>query len=465
VDLSALDYRVPPSAIAQAPAEPREAARLLVVDRATGALSDRVFRDLPDLLRKGDCVVVNDSRVIPARVFAEDDGGRRVELLFVEPQAPERWRALVRPGRRCRTGVELRAGGEGGPRLRVAAVEPDGVRVIERLDGTIAELLATHGLPPLPPYIARHEKPDLEDRDRYQTVYARPAGSIAAPTAGLHFSKELLGELALRGVEVHRVTLHVGPGTFRPIKAGRVEDHVVPPERAIVSADTALAVNLALADGRRVVAVGTTATRTLESAVDSVGVVRPFDGHASLTIHPGYRFRVVDVLLTNFHLPRSSLLSLVFAFAGREVVLRAYAHAIETGYRFYSYGDAMLIATGGGRLIDVGGSPRLPPTPPSAEPPSSATPVPPVAPGRRKSTTSRRRTRRAGGSAIVPSRVVADVGPSAAGAMVPAPAREVRVDPAGETAPHSHREARRDGAGDGAANGVGEARPDARDVG
>ncbi len=295
MDLSELEYRLPPGAIAQTPAEPREAARLLVVDRATGGLSDHVFRDLPELLRTGDCLVVNDSRVIPARVFAEDDGGRRIELLFVEPLAPDRWRALVRPGRRCRARVELRAGGEGGgARLRVAEVEPDGVRVIERLDGTIGELLATHGLPPLPPYITRHEKPGLEDSERYQTIYARTAGSIAAPTAGLHFSKDLLARLAQRGVEVHRVTLHVGPGTFRPIKAGRVEDHVVPPERAVVTPDTALAVNLALADGRRVVAVGTTATRTLESAVDSIGVVRPLDGHASLTIHPGYRFRVVE---------------------------------------------------------------------------------------------------------------------------------------------------------------------------
>ena len=333
--------------------------------------------------------------MIPARVFVEDAGGRRIELLFVEALAPERWRALVRPGRRCRARVELRASGEGGARLRVAAVEPDGVRVIERLDGTIGDLLATHGLPPLPPYIARHEKPGPEDAGRYQTVYARDPGSIAAPTAGLHFSEEVLARLAQRGVEVHRVTLHVGAGTFRPIKSRRVEEHSVPPERAVVSGDTALAVNLALADGRRVVAVGTTATRTLESAVDSTGVVRPLDGYASLTIHPGHRFRVVDTLLTNFHLPRSSLLSLVCAFAGRDRILRAYAHALEAGYRFYSYGDAMLVSVGkeaaGSWVVEVGGTPRLPPTPPSAEPPSPATPVVPSTPRRRKSTTPRRR--------------------------------------------------------------------------
>jgi S-adenosylmethionine:tRNA ribosyltransferase-isomerase len=386
VDLSELDYPLPPSAIAQTPAEPREAARLLVLDRTTGALSDHVFLDLPDLLRKGDCLVINDSRVIPARVFAEDAGGRRIELLFVEALAPERWRALVRPGRRCRARVELRVGGGSGAHLRVAAVEPDGVRVIERLDGTIGDLLKTHGLAPLPPYIARHEKPAPEDAGRYQTVYARDPGSIAAPTAGLHFSREVLSRLAERGVEVHRVTLHVGAGTFRPIKGRRVEEHVVPPERAVVSGDTALAVNLALADGRRVVAVGTTATRTLESAVDSTGVVRPLDGHASVTIHPGHRFRVVSALVTNFHLPRSSLLSLVCAFAGREAILRAYEHALAEGYRFYSYGDAMLV------LTNVGGSPRFPPTPPSAEPPSATASAAPSARPRRKSTTPRRRS-------------------------------------------------------------------------
>jgi S-adenosylmethionine:tRNA ribosyltransferase-isomerase len=343
VDLAELDYPLPPSAIAQTAAEPREAARLLVIHRATGHLSDHVVRELPDLLRAGDCLVVNDSRVIPARVFAEDAGGRRIELLFVEPLTPERWRALVRPGRRCHARVELRAGGEGGARLRVASVEPDGVRVIERLDGPIEDLLRTQGLPPLPPYIERHAKPGPEDSERYQTVYARTPGSIAAPTAGLHFSEDLLARLRLRGVEVHRVTLHVGPGTFRPVKTARIEEHAVPPERVAVPDSTVHAITTARLEGRRVVAVGTTATRALESAADDSGALHALEGRAGLTIHPGHRFRVVDALLTNFHLPRSSLLSLVFAFAGRELVLRAYAHAVAAGYRFYSYGDATLI--------------------------------------------------------------------------------------------------------------------------
>ena len=343
MDLADLDYPLPPSAIAQTPAEPRESARLLVIDRTTGALDDRIVRDLPDLLRAGDCVVVNDSRVIPARVFAEDATGRRVELLFVEPLAPARWRALVRPGRRCRVGVSLTAGGEGGANLDIVGIDADGVRVIERLDGTIDELLRTQGLPPLPPYITRHAKPGPEDVERYQTVYAAAPGSIAAPTAGLHFSDDLLTRLRAREIEVHRITLHVGPGTFRPIKAAPVEDHVVTPERVAVPAETARAVNAARAEGRRVVAVGTTVTRALESGVDARGLLASGHGLAGLTIHPGYDFRVVDALLTNFHLPRSSLLSLVCAFAGRALVLRAYAHALTSGYRFYSYGDATLI--------------------------------------------------------------------------------------------------------------------------
>ena len=343
MELAELDYPLPPSAIAQTPAEPREAARLLVIDRAVAACTDHVVRDLPALLRPGDCLVVNDSRVIPARVFAADAAGRRTELLFVEPLSPVRWRALVRPGRRCRAGVTLDVGGEDAARLRIAAVDADGMRQIEREDGTIEDLLRTHGLAPLPPYIARHAKPGPEDVERYQTVYARPPGSIAAPTAGLHFSEDLLARLRARGIEIHRLTLHVGPGTFRPIKAARVEDHAVSPERAVVPEETARAVNAARAEGRRVVAVGTTVTRTLESAADEGGVVRRFDGLAQLTIHPGYRFRVVSALLTNFHLPRTSLLALVCAFAGRELVLRSYAHAVNAGYRFYSYGDATLI--------------------------------------------------------------------------------------------------------------------------
>ncbi|MBI4637526.1 MAG: tRNA preQ1(34) S-adenosylmethionine ribosyltransferase-isomerase QueA [Candidatus Rokubacteria bacterium] len=343
MDLAEFDYELPPSAIAQRPAPSRDGSRLLLIDRARGALEDHAFAALPDLLRPGDCLVVNDSRVIPARVLARDvASGRDVEVLFLEPEQAGRWWTLVRPGRRACPGTELAVGGAGGPRLRVAAVGSDGRRVVERLDGTIPELLDARGMPPLPPYIARHAAPSPEDRERYQTVYAEPPGSVAAPTAGLHFTQRLLDRLGARGVEVHALTLHVGVATFRPIRTRRVEAHVLPPERVSIPPAVAGAVNAARAEGRRVVAVGTTTTRALEAAAGA-GSVEPCQGAADLYIYPGYRFRVVDALLTNFHLPRTSLLVLVSAFAGRELILKAYRHAVGAGYRFYSYGDATLI--------------------------------------------------------------------------------------------------------------------------
>jgi len=343
VDLSELDYDLPSELIAQTPSPVRGASRLLAIDRARASFEDHVFAELPDLLRPGDCLVVNNSRVIPARVLARDAGGRAVELLFAAPLEGGRWRALVRPGRRCRAGVELVVGDAPESRLRIVGVEADGPRVVEPLGGTIEDLLDRHGQTPLPPYIRRFAAPTAEDRERYQTVYARPPGSIAAPTAGLHFTSGLLDALGRRGVEVLELTLHVGPGTFQPVKTERFEEHVVPPERAVISPSVADRVNRARAEGRRVIAVGTTTTRALESAGESDGRVRPLAAAASLTIVPGYRMRVVDGMLTNFHLPRSSLLALVAALAGRELILKAYGHAVRAGYRFYSYGDATLI--------------------------------------------------------------------------------------------------------------------------
>ena len=343
MDLAAFDYDLPPEAIAQAPAPDRDASRLLVIDRRHRCFADHVFADLPVLLRAGDCLVVNNSRVIPARVLARDGAGRRIELLFVEPAGGERWRALARPGRRTRPGVRLTVGEAPPARLRIVGVEPEGFRLVEREDGSIPDLLARHGRVPLPPYIRRFAAPDAVDAERYQTVYARPPGSVAAPTAGLHFTAALLDRLRERGVEVHELTLHVGPGTFRPITAEAVEAHVLPPERAVVPAAVAAAVNRARSEGRRVVAVGTTTTRALESAADPEGRVAPLEGAVDLYITPGYRFRVVDALITNFHLPRSSLLVLVSAFADRALILDAYRHAVKSGYRFYSYGDACLI--------------------------------------------------------------------------------------------------------------------------
>jgi len=343
VDVAGFDYPLPPEAIAQRPAERRDASRLLVLDRARRAWADRRFADLPDLLRPGDCLVVNDSRVLPARVIARDEAtGGEVELLFATPLTPTRWEALARPARRARPGARLSVA-DGACVFRVVGLGGDGARVMEPERGEILPLLERHGVPPLPPYIEHYAKPEAADRERYQTVYADPAGSVAAPTAGLHFTRALLGDIRGRGVEIHAITLHIGPATFRPIRAARIEDHRLPPEQARISPAVADAVNRARGEGRRVIAVGTTATRTLESAAGPDGRVRAWDGPVGLYITPGYRFAVIDALLTNFHVPRSSLLVLVSAFAGRELVLGAYRHALAAGYRFYSYGDAMLI--------------------------------------------------------------------------------------------------------------------------
>jgi S-adenosylmethionine:tRNA ribosyltransferase-isomerase len=343
VDVAEFDYRLPREAIAQEPAVRRDASRLLLVDRGRRAWSDHRFAELPDLLRAGDCLIVNDSRVIPARVIAAEAGtGATVELLFVSEHGPARWDVLGRPARRLRPGVRLIIG-DGAASVRVVERGELGARVVES-DSEILPLLERYGVPPLPPYITHHAKPGPTDWDRYQTVYAASAGSVAAPTAGLHFTPGLLDQLRARGVEIHALTLHVGPATFRPIRVPRVEDHRLPAERVRIAAPVAEAVNRARAEGRRTVAVGTTTTRALEGTVDPAGRVRAWDGPVDLYITPGHRFAVVDAMLTNFHLPRSSLLVLVAAFAGHDLVLDAYRHATDAGYRFYSYGDCMLLA-------------------------------------------------------------------------------------------------------------------------
>ena len=345
MDLAQFDYDLPPELIAQEPAEPRDAARLLAVDRASGAWEDRRFADLPALLRAGDCVVLNDSRVVPARLIGHlEPGGQTVELLMLGARGDGRWEALVRPGRRCRVGARVIVGA-GAARITIVGTAEGGVRAVSvEAPWSVAELLERHGLPPLPPYIDRHDAPKPEDRERYQTVYARRDGSVAAPTAGLHFTAALIDRLAAAGAELHYLTLHVGIGTFRPVRTARVEDHRLAAEEVEVPPATAEAVNRARAEGRRVIAVGTTTTRTLEWAADPSGRVCAGRGAADLFIVPGHRFRVVDALVTNFHLPRSTLLLLAAAFVGRERLLAAYRHAIAAGYRFYSYGDAMLVA-------------------------------------------------------------------------------------------------------------------------
>src|SRR3989449_3927399 len=300
MDLSLFDYELPQERIAQEPAEPRDASRLLVLDRGRPRWEDARFSDLPRWLRAGDCVVVNESRVIPARLLGLLEGeDTAVELLMVRALEGMRWEALVRPGRRLQVGARVSLA-HGAARVTVLDRRDEGIRVVEiEAPWPVKELLERHGLPPLPPYIARHDAPKPEDWERYQTVYARPPGSIAAPTAGLHFTPALLERLAAAGVEIHPITLHVGPGTFRPIRTAAFEAHRVAPRTADVPAPTAVTVNRARAEGRRIIAVGTTSTRALEWAADAAGLVQARRGEADVFIYPGCRVRVVDALVTN----------------------------------------------------------------------------------------------------------------------------------------------------------------------
>ncbi|GIW41308.1 MAG: S-adenosylmethionine:tRNA ribosyltransferase-isomerase [Candidatus Binatia bacterium] len=335
-DLEAYDYELPASSIAQRPLFRRDHARLLVLGR-TGAPGHFRVRDLPRLLRPGDLLVLNDTRVLPARLRARNVRGARVELLFVRTAGDGTWECLARPLRRARVGEELLLGGK--DRLRVERVE--GGRVFLRCELDVRDVLERYGEVPLPPYIRRSAEPD--DRERYQTVFARAPGSVAAPTAGLHFTEELFRKLALAGVRTAFLTLHVGPGTFLPIRERDIRRHRLEPEWVSVPEEVARAVDEAKRRGRRVVAVGTTTCRALESRAKPDGTVVAGEGWAERYLVPGERFFVVDALFTNFHLPRSSLLALVCAFAGRERVLAAYREALARGYRFYSYGDAMLV--------------------------------------------------------------------------------------------------------------------------
>jgi len=343
VDISEFDYELPPELIAQEPLPERDASRLLVLDRRTGGTSHHAFAELPELLAAGDLVVVNRSRVIPARLLGRRAKGGEAEILLVRDRGEGRWEAMVRPGRHLRPGQRVTIDEDLSVMVESEALDESGRRQVRLLSKRrdIEGALERCGHTPLPPYIRRPDRP--ADRERYQTVYARESGSVAAPTAGLHFTAALLTRLRERGVERAEVVLHVGPGTFQPVKAARVEDHRVAPEPYAVPLDTAAAVRSTQARGGRVVGVGTTTARTLESAAGSDGTVAAGEGETGLVIVPGHHFRVLDALLTNFHLPRSSLLLLVAAFAGREAVLRAYAEAVRLRYRFYSYGDAMLI--------------------------------------------------------------------------------------------------------------------------
>ena len=333
-------YNLPEELIAQEPIEPRDASRLLVMDKQTGALTDGTFRDIKDLLRPGDCLILNDSRVLPARLLGQRVGtGANVELLLLTPHGNDVWEVLAGPGRRAKPGYDLTFG-DGLLRAHVLEVLEGGNRLVQfSYEGNFYETLEKIGQMPLPPYIKKR----LENGERYQTVYSRELGSAAAPTAGLHFTPELLDEVRAMGVEVAFVTLHVGLGTFRPVKEDVVENHKMHAEHYELSAATADVINRTRQRGGRVIAVGTTSCRTLESVGLTDGVVQPADGWTEIFIYPGYRFQVLDGLITNFHLPESTLIMLVSALAGYDHTMAAYEHAVEERYRFFSFGDAMAI--------------------------------------------------------------------------------------------------------------------------
>ncbi|HEX7242077.1 MAG TPA: tRNA preQ1(34) S-adenosylmethionine ribosyltransferase-isomerase QueA [Longimicrobiaceae bacterium] len=339
---SDFDFHLPPEQVAQAPAEARDRSRLLVLDRATGEVAHRRFADLAEMVPPGDALVLNETRVFPARLLGRRAGGGEAEVLLLHPSAedPSLWTALVRPGAKLKPGKRVEVGEE----LAVEVVDstPSGerrVRLVTPLP--TEEALERYGSIPLPPYVRRAA--DAGDRERYQTVFARERGSVAAPTAGLHFTPELLARLEARGVHVVRLVLHVGVGTFRPVEAEDPAEHRMHSEWYRVTPEAADAVNAVRAAGGRVWAVGTTSVRTLETASDPSGTLHPGEGWTDIFIRPPYRFRAVDRLVTNFHLPRSTLLMLVSAFGGYEPVMRAYREAVREGYRFFSYGDAMLL--------------------------------------------------------------------------------------------------------------------------
>ena len=332
-------YDLPERLIAQTPLPQRDASRLLVLDKSTGQTGHRHFYDLPEYLRPGDCMVLNDSRVIPARLIGTRATGGATEVVLLRDLGEGRWECLTRPGRKMRPGASV-SFGDGELTGTVESVAEGGNRIIRfNYEGIFLEVLERLGRMPLPPYI----KQQLDDPERYQTVYSAHPGSAAAPTAGLHFTQELLQRIRDMGVKVCFVTLHVGLGTFRPVQVENVEDHEMHSEFCTVPAETAKAVNDTKAAGGRIVAVGTTSCRTLESFTGQDGVLRADSGWTDIFIYPGYQFKCIDALVTNFHLPGSTLVMLVSALAGRENILRAYAEAVEKEYRFFSFGDAMFI--------------------------------------------------------------------------------------------------------------------------
>ena len=334
------DYDLPEELIAQDPLEDRSSSRLMVLDRQTGDVEHRHFTDILEYLHPGDCLVINNTKVIPARLFGvKEDTQAKIEVLLLKRKENDIWETLVKPGKKAKPGTKL-VFGDGLLTAEVVDVVEEGNRLIQfHYDGIFEEILDQLGQMPLPPYITHQ----LKDKNRYQTVYAKYDGSAAAPTAGLHFTKELLQKVKDMGVDIAEVTLHVGLGTFRPVKVDNVLDHHMHSEFYMVSQEAADKINRAKESGHRVIAVGTTSTRTLEAAADENGRLHETSGWTEIFIYPGYQFKVIDALITNFHLPQSTLVMLVSALAGREHVLHAYEIAVKEKYRFFSFGDAMLI--------------------------------------------------------------------------------------------------------------------------
>lgn len=342
MDVKDFYFELPQELIAQDPLEDRSSSRLLVLDKDTGAVQHRIFKNITEYLRPGDCLVINDTRVIPARLFGvKRDTGAKVEILLLKRREADVWETLVKPGKKVRPGTELSFGG-GQLTASVLETVEDGNRLIQfHYEGIFEEILDQLGQMPLPPYITH----SLKDKNRYQTVYARHDGSAAAPTAGLHFTEELLKQIEEMGVRIAHVTLHVGLGTFRPVKVEHVLDHHMHSEFYMVEEAEAKKVNEAKEAGGRVICVGTTSCRTVESASTEDGILKAGTGWTDIFIYPGYRFKVLDALITNFHLPESTLVMLVSALAGREHILDAYKEAVKERYRFFSFGDAMLISS------------------------------------------------------------------------------------------------------------------------
>lgn len=340
MDVKDFYYELPQELIAQDPLEDRSGSRLMVLDKKTGAVRHQVFREITEYLEPGDCLVINNTKVIPARLYgAKKDTQAKIEILLLKRRENDVWEVLVKPGKKCRPGTEILFG-DGILSGEIIDVVEEGNRLIRfRYEGIFEEILDRLGQMPLPPYITHQ----LKDKSRYQTVYAKYDGSAAAPTAGLHFTPELLKQVREKGVEIAEVTLHVGLGTFRPVKVTDVKEHHMHSEFYRIEQSEADKINRAKEQGHRIIAVGTTSTRTLESAADEHGRLKESSGWTQIFIYPGYQFRVIDSLITNFHLPESTLVMLVSALAGREHVLDAYAAAVRERYRFFSFGDAMFI--------------------------------------------------------------------------------------------------------------------------